>query len=466
MKTLAHIYNSLPVSLQNAAISTYGLVWKHRRFGGIFEQEYTACKTRETYTVHQWHDFQTVRLRQLLLHAYTHVPYYNTIFTKAGLHADELKKFELDRLHRIPFLDKNTLRTEGIGSMLSVNPEKGGMFISSSGTTGTPVKIRYSYAMHQRLFALYESRVRNWAGVNRNMKRASIGGRRIITKAHAQPPYYRTNYTEKQLYLSAYHLSASTAKNYAEGLLKFGPEYMTGYAMSNYILARFIEEANCEVPKMKAMVLSSEKLTPEMRHTFSRVYGCKSYDAWSGVENCGLISENEFGQLLISPDMGIIELLNDNNEPVKPGETGHIVCTGFINNDQPLIRYRIGDRVTLSKNQQTLCGRNMPVVENIEGRSEDIITGPDGRKMVRFHHVFTGLKTVVEAQLIQYTLTDYELNVVAYPALSEDDKTGMRNRLRSQLGDVHVQFNQVNTIQRGDNGKFKAVVSYVTTKNN
>jgi phenylacetate-CoA ligase len=461
-KSAIKIYNNLPPSLQNTAISAYGMLWKNRRFGGIFEQEYTGFKEREHYTSNQWHEYQTIKLREILKHAYLNVPYYKQVFEKNGWNIDSLKRFELHQLATLPFLDKSTLRAEGTTSLISVNLEKGGTFLSSSGTTGTPTKILYSHAMHQRVFAAYESRVRNWAGINRLMKRASIGGRRILPDADAKPPYYRINYAEKQIYLSAYHISAQTAHNYVDGIRDFGAEYMTGYTMSNYILARFLENGNIEAPEMKALVLSSEKLTPEMRATFTKVYGCKAFDGWSGVENCALISENEFGQLLVSPDMGIIEILNDQNEPVKPGETGHVVCTGFLNYDQPLIRYRIGDRVTLAKEQHTLCGRHMMVISDIEGRIEDIISGPDGRQMVRFHGIFVDLHSVIEAQLIQHTLHDYEIKVATSGAFDENDKLIMIKRMQTQLGTVNVYFTEVSHIPKGANGKFKAVVSRVT----
>ena len=104
--------------------------------------------------------------------------------------------------------------------------------------------------------------------------------------------------------------------------------------------------------------------------------------------------------------------------PCKPGETGEVFSTGFLNFDQPLIRYRIGDRVKLSANQNTRCGRNMTVIEEIAGRIEDTITGPDGRKLVRFHGVFVDLPNVIEGQVIQHALDDFEIKVVCVNRLT------------------------------------------------
>ena len=169
---------------------------------------------------------------------------------------------------------------------------------------------------------------------------------------------------------------------------------------------------NLDAPLLKAVITSSEKLTPEMRQTFSDVYHCKTFDGWSGVEACALITECEHGSLHISPDAGIIELLNNEMKPVPAGIAGDVYCTGFVNYDQPLIRYKIGDTMIMS-DKTCSCGRHMPVVQEVVGRIEDVIVGKDGRQMVRFHSVFNGLHSVKQAQVIQRSLDEIQIRLVA-----------------------------------------------------
>ncbi|NUQ26533.1 MAG: phenylacetate--CoA ligase family protein [Saprospiraceae bacterium] len=461
MSLLTNIYSASPVALQNTWVSAYGLYWRQRRYGGIFKSELKGFKDREAFSASQWEEYQTQQLRKLLVHGFENVPYYRYIFEKAGWTLSDLQKIELPQLSQLPLLEKNTLREKGTSELLARKREKGGAFYSSSGSTGTPTQILYSLSMHQKLSAAYEARVRNWAGVNRFQARGMIGGRRVIPEGIANPPYYRFNRAEKQLYLSAYHISAQTTPDYLEGINRYGCEYLVGYAMSHFILARFMDELGLEAPKMNAVLTSSEKLTAEMRKTISRVYQCKVFDAWSGVENCGLISESEYGQLLVSPDVGIVEVVKEDGMPCKPGETGEIVCTGFLNYDQPLIRYRIGDMARLAVDQHTRCGRVFPVIEEITGRLEDTVIGKDGREMVRFHGIFVGLPHVVEGQIVQNTLDDFTINIVAMGNLSNHEKEVIEQRMKSQLGEIHINFNLLNEIPRGANGKFKAVVSEV-----
>jgi phenylacetate-CoA ligase len=455
------IYQKLPILLQNSIISLYGWYWKRRRFGGIYKREFIGFKHREKYTEQEFLHYQAVELRKLLLHALDTVPYYATIFADIGLNRSDLLKFELSELAKIPFLSKDQLRKHGTESLVSSKVSKGRSFYASSGSTGTPVQILYTHDLHQKMTAAMENRVRNWAGVTINDARGMIGGRRVVPDGISDGPFYRYNWFEKQVYFSAYHISAKSANNYVFGMLKHKVKWMTGYTMSNYFLARFIEESGLAAPQMKAVITSSEKLTDEMRSTFKRVYGCKTYDSYSGVEACGLVSECEHGSLHISPEIGIIELLDESGNPVLPGEVGEAVCTGLINFDQPLIRYRIGDMIRLSENQICACGRQMPVVDEIVGRTEDVIIGQDGREMVRFHGIFIGIPSIVEGQVIQHTLTNFEIKLVVSKPLTQGENELIKNRMCSQLGEIDASILEVVSIPRTANGKFKAVISKV-----
>lgn len=453
------IYANIPVSLQNLVISGYGFTWSRRRFGGVFEKHLHEFKDREAFNAQQWRDYQTVQLRSLLLHAYETVPYYHHIYGMAGFSEKDFQRFELEDLKRLPFLDKEELRQFGKTQLISTRLEKGGNFFASSGSTGTPTSILYSRAFHQRWSAAFEARIRHWAGLTRQMPRGMIGGRRIIQSAKAPPPYYRYNRCEKQTYFSAYHISRKTAADYLDGIYKHRVEYMTGYAMSNYFLAGMFQELALKPPTLRAVVVSSEKLTPLMREVFRKVYGCRTYDSYSGVEACGLISENEHGELVVSPDVGIMEVIDEKGREVTPGEWGEVVSTGFLNYDQPLIRYRIGDLVRRAADQNSKSGRNMPLIGEILGRVEDKIVGPDGREMVRFHGLFTNLRYLLCAQVVQEALDRITVRVIVESGFSAAEERLIAERVKSQLGDVGVTVVRMTELPRNANGKVQAVIS-------
>ncbi len=452
---LNKIYTVSPVFIQNMMLSMYGYYWKNRRFSGCFKKKLEEFKVNENYSETEWKNYQTLELRKLLIHAFTTVPFYEKLYKKHGFSLDDFEKFKLEDLQKLPFLEKDDLRKYGTSQLLSTKKEIG-KFYFSSGSTGTPTSIYLSRKFHQTWSALYEVRVRNWAGVNYKMPRAMIGGRRVLQNSKFKKPFYRYNKAESQAYFSAYHISESTATDYVQGLFDSQSEYLVGYAMSIYLLAKSILKLELKAPKLKAVLTSSEKLTYKMRGTIEEAFKCKVFDAYSGVEACGLISENNKGELLFSMDSGIMEVIDSNGKYVNNGEMGEVIATGFLNYDQPLIRYRIGDQVKIANEQNNA----MLKIDEIEGRVEDVIIGKNGQQMVRFHGVFINIPYLVMSQVIQLSLEEIIVKLVIEKLFdTKNNEILIRQRITSQLGDLSIIFEYVSEIERIKNGKFKAVVS-------
>ncbi len=453
------LYNNNPVFIQNLLLSFYGYQLKRARYGSHFKKQMKSFKKRETFSVDQWRAYQTIELRKLLIHAFSTVPYYHEKYKKVGFTLSDFANFELEDLKKLPYLEKEDFRKFGKTTLLSTKKKRGN-FISSSGSTGTPTSTYYSKNFMQTWYAAYESRVRNWAGVDLNSRRGMIGGQKIINKVDALPPYYRFNFAEKQTYFSAYHISTDTIKSYAKGFIENNIEYMVGYAFSNFQLANLMIENQIKTPKLKAVLTSSEKLTNEMREILSKAYDCKVFDSYSGVEACGLISENMDGEFLFSPDTGIIEILDKNGNDIEYGEEGEVISTGLLNFDQPLIRYRIGDRVKTSKNQKTKSGLNFLKIEEISGRVEDFVIGLEGRKIVRLHSLFIDIKGLIMGQVVQEKLNYFIINIIINNNYVKKNDLVIINRLKNKVSKyLEIKINYVKKIPLNNNGKYQAIIS-------
>ncbi len=453
------IYGKSPIWLQNVGISAYGLVWRHRRYGGRFTEYVDQFMKREAYSESDWHHYQTNKLRSLLAHAEKNVPYYRDVFHRLGLTSSDLQNFELADLTKLPLLEKNTIRSDP-DQLISQTQARGIHTYYTSGTTGTPVAIQWPLETDRLNAAAYESRVRRWAGVNYRMSRAMIGGRIVVPQGEAQPPFWRYNLAERQLYMSAFHISPGNVADYVQALNRFQPDYLVGYASSHFFLARMIDELKLKVYQPKAVLTSSEKLTGEMRDLIERVYRCPVFDAYNGVEGSCLVSECENHRLHISPDVGIVEILDENGNQVPAHQVGEVVTTGFLNFEQPLIRYRIGDMAALSASTCP-CKREMPILDELVGRLEDTVVGRDGRETVRFHGIFVGLPHVREGQIIQHTLTRFEIKLVVDEGFDQKERNDICQRFADRLGQIELNFVLVDQIERTQGGKFKAVISHV-----
>jgi phenylacetate-CoA ligase len=460
---LEKLYHKLPVFLQNVGITCFGIHWYFRRFGGVFRKAYKAALDRSFYSRIQWQEWQEEKLRILLTYAYDTVPYYREVWNAAGWTRENMENFLLVDLEKLPILEKSTFRKLGVTAIMSTKQEPRGLFLKTSGSSGTPLKIKYSLRMHQEYFGIYEAYVRNWAGVNNRMGRGVFGGRRIVPSGESKGPFYRYNYIEKQIYFSAYHISPSNVLSYLEGMNRHPVSYLEGYASSIFFLARAFQQANLKAPQLKAILTSTDKLTEEMRRTLKEVFGCEAFDSYNGVDLCNLISECEHHRLHIVPEVGIVEILKPDGTPCLPGETGELICTGLLNRDQPLIRYKIGDLVKLSEEQTCPCGRSMTIVNEIVGRIEDVIIRRDGRELRRFNRILIDIDCVLEGQVIQHTLDDFEIKLVTSSPLSEKDLQTIKQRMEAQLGKINLSVHNVDSIPRGPNGKFKAVISKIPT---
>jgi phenylacetate-CoA ligase len=103
----------------------------------------------------------------------------------------------------------------------------------------------------------------------------------------------------------------------------------------------------------------------------------------------------------------------------------------------------------------------MPVVDEIIGRLEDVVVAKDGREMVRFHSIFTGMPNIIKGQVVQEAIDDITLNIVAVSPLTESEKQILKERLYNQLGNVNVYISELKEIPAGANGKFRAVISKI-----
>src|SRR5262249_34616338 len=145
---------------------------------------------------------------------------------------------------------------------------------------------------------------------------------------------------------------------------------------------------------------------------------------------------------------GIIEILNERGQPTAPGEMGEVICTGLQNTLQPLIRYRIGDVARWAVDQHCQCGREMPILEAIEGRIEDICYTTDGRQVLRFDTVFKGVENICEAQVVQDALDMFTIYVVPASGFDSRDIQTIQNNMQLHVGRVRTNVMPVLAIPR------------------
>lgn len=392
---LQELYLSLPVRVQEEALSGYAWYLERQYYGPGYREWVELFTAMERFPIARLHEYQMHELRQLLYTAFRCVPWFRDVAAERGLNA---KMFEtLDDLRRLPLQEKDPIRLDPWRFVREDVPRKHLWLTTSSGTTGKALHLYWARTALPWWWALIEVRVRGWAGVNQSLPRAMVGGRPIMRGDTQHPPYWRYNRRWQQLYLSSYHISPATAPAYVDALQRYGSRWITGYASAIALLGEYLSEHPAELA-MTAAITSSDTVTPRQRQAIERGFNCRMFDSYSGVEACGLISECEHGCLHVQPEAGILEILDEDGMPCPPGVDGEFIWTGLGNDVMPLIRYRIGDCGCWAREQQCPCGRQTPLVAHIAGRTDEYLALPDGR---RVGNLATAVKSAPRAKQVQ-----------------------------------------------------------------
>ncbi len=460
MSKLDTIYAHLPVWAQHCAVSAYGLYWRRLRFGPGYQRHLNGYLQRQILDPAAWRSAVDQRLRALLSAAAEQVPYYRDTWS-----SENKRAAHAGRLADLPLLGKEAPRADARRFLRRDLEPSRELVFHTSGSTGTPIATLWTVDELRNSLALREARSAGWAGVSFNLPRASLSGRIVVPDPHSQGPFHRYNRVERQVYFSAFHLSPDTVGRYLEALAQHRIRWLTGYAVGVYLMARFALDRGLEIPPLDAIVTTSEKLTPGMRKVLQQAFGGGVFEEYSTVENAVFASECEHRRLHVSEDAGILEILRPDGTSCAPGEPGEVVTTCLMRPYQPLVRFRLGDVATWADPADPCpCGRPLPVLQEVVGRVEDVVVGPDGRQMVRFHGVFVDLPQVHEGQVIQEALDRIRVKVVPAAGWDAVDHQTISERIQQRLGKgVEVEVEVVKEIPRTKAGKFQAVISKLGT---
>lgn len=454
------IYSKMvPYWSKSVAASLQGWRLNCLRYGPDTAALVAEALQRETWCAEQWQEWQQNRMKTLLKGASLYVPYYRDHWKEyAGTSATE-------DIRNWPVLDKQSLRAEPDRFVSDLADRRRLNHTFTSGSTGTPLKVYWSAATARRWYALFEARWRNWHGVNRHDRWALIGGKQIVRPDAKSPPYWVFNYGMNQLYLSAYHLSPDSASSYVGAMIRYQVRYVYSYTSGIYALARFIAENGLTPPKLDVVITNAEPLFAHQRDLIASVFGCPVRETYGMAEMVAGAGECDHGHMHVWPDAAYLEVVDPQGVTSKKG-MGQLLGTSLLNPDMPLIRYRIGDTVSLASEDTTCaCGRTLPILNSIEGRNDDLLYSIDGRAIGRLDPIFKSSYPIRESQIIQKSLDRCLLRIVPAknydPAIADE----IAFELKEKMGNIIVDIELLDSIPRGSNGKFKAVISEIKILN-
>ncbi len=155
------------------------------------------------------------------------------------------------------------------------------------------------------------------------------------------------------------------------GLNEFQPAMLNGYATAISLLAQEQEAGRLHIHPVLVMT-SSESLAPEERQRIRQVFGCTIADNYGCSEFVAIAAGCRQGWLHTNADWVILEPVDEQMNPVQPGQVSHsVLLTNLANHVQPIIRYNLGDRI-LVRPEPCPCGSPFPAIR-VEGRTDEVL---------------------------------------------------------------------------------------------
>jgi phenylacetate-coenzyme A ligase PaaK-like adenylate-forming protein len=154
----------------------------------------------------------------------------------------------------------------------------------------------------------------------------------------------------------------------------FQPVIVGGYPSVLEVLAKQQDAGRLHIHPV-LMNAAGETLTDPVRQHIATAFRCSVGNYYGSSEAVGLTFECKHKQLHVNSDWYILEPIDEYDQPVPPGQLSQsVLVTNLANRIQPIIRYKMGDRVTISPDT-CLCGSPFPVIHVI-GRTDEVLSLP------------------------------------------------------------------------------------------
>ncbi|HEX6248290.1 MAG TPA: AMP-binding protein [Nocardioidaceae bacterium] len=337
--------------------------------------------------------YQARRLAALVEHARTRSPYYRRLY--AGLPArvtdpallPATSKRDL-MAHFDEWVTDPTVTLEGIRRDLLDHPDLVGTLylgryrvLTTSGTTGEPAVLLHDHDSWLVFNVVARLRVR-WALFSWDFVRGALRRGLRVAALYAGGGHFGAavlveNTRRRAAVLARNVRLFSVLRPLPElvaELNEFRPTALSGYPSAIALLASEQAAGRLDILP-RHVVVAGESLTAAMRHDIEETWGCMVIASYAASEVPALALQCRRGVFHVNTDWYLLEPVDEMGRPVPPGTASYTtLVTNLANRVQPVIRYDLGDRVTVGADPCG-CGSPFPTV-TVEGRTNDVLVLP------------------------------------------------------------------------------------------
>jgi len=424
---------------------------KMSRFNVLPEIKY--LKNNEMLDIKSFEELQLYKLKKLLIHCSETVPYYNRLLKK--LKINPIKIDTLNVLNDLPQLTKENIKNN-YDELLSNKFQRDELsWGQTGGSTGYPLTYAVDSKCRVKSRAAFY-RGLTWSGWVPGDQVISFWGRPIL-KNFKNMFYSNLKSTIlKYNHIDAHILSEECIEKYLCLINKKLPRIIIGYSSTLNLLSDYILKNSIDLKgeALLGVYSTAEMLLPPMKRNIENAFKTKVYNSYGSSEVQAIADTCNKGNMHIHVERVIL----------GKSETS-LTVTDLDNYAMPMIKYRINDQANFSKAVVCNCGRNLPIIKDLVGRSNLNILTKNGKIIHSefFTHLFEQLDIFKNYDINCFKIhqcKDYkiEISFSGGLALKTEDKESICKIINNFAGEeFHVVFKKMQ-IQNKEN-KFMFISS-------
>ena len=387
------------------------------------------------------------------------MPYWQEVFDKLNIGKEGITNYK--DFQKLPIIEKYDIRANK-SKMIARNYIGKTWTKSTGGSTGIPLELDYTADSYDWRVAV-SKRGYSWAGCEDGIKQLYVWGVAIGNESWLKK--IKKNIHHKilrHIYVNCFKFSKEEMEKTVKTIQRFKPKVIIGYTNPLYNFAKFINDKGIVGLNVKSVISAAEKLHEFQREEIKKAFNCEVFNTYGSREFMLIASECEKHKgLHINVENLFVEVIKEDGQPAKPGEMGDIVITDLHNYGMPFIRYRIGDMAVVS-DRECGCGRGLPLLEDVVGRSLDMIKTPDGRLVPGefFPHLMKEFKGIEKFQVVQDKVNELKFRIVKNNYFKDSEFDFMKKEIIKVIGEkMFIDFIFVDSIPLTKTGKFRVTIS-------
>ena len=434
----------------------------------VFDQFIETLQRTETLPLRELSRYQQRLLIPLIRHAHDRLPFYrerlDRLFTVSG-------EIDLTRWNSVPFLTRDDIIARGREMRVADLPADYGEITETrtSGSTGVPLEIATNSMVFFTANALLTRAARRF-GVDTSRPMAIIGRFQDDPAASYPDGTIKKGWSLGDPAAPYYELDVMTpVDQQIEWLARRKTPYLTTLPSDALAIAYSITPEQGRDLGIEVVLLIGETVRDDARKIIAERLGARVAAIYACREIGHIASECEMApHYHVAIENALVEIVDNEGRDVIPGSRGRVIVTGLYNYVMPFIRYEIGD-MAVAGTKRCSCGRTLPVIEQIEGRTRNMFVFRDGTRvwprasMIRPMHAFVPFSRF---QLVQLDYETIEFRYVSDGSRRQPNLPALNAYARKMIHpSVNLRLIELENFLIGPSGKLEEFVSNLPAPN-